>query len=282
MKKNNKKDLKCFIITPVPTDDGDLSREYSGIINHVVKPVCKKNNFSSVFAAHEISSTGSITRSIIKNIYDADIVVANLTGFNANVMYELAVSHAFKKKVITILRSGVQLPFDIKDDRTIYYKNDIYGQGKLVKDFEDTLLTVLSFEDDFTDNPIFNSIKLSSLIDDDDFKVDQNQLLLQIIDMLNDQSRNSRVTKSKSLHEPPYNYFDVEITTQTQLDYDEEIHPQLQQINPNIEFSYKTDYVSDTIIRTECRSFLSPINVIKQIQEFENDDFIISNVQHIR
>ena len=42
----------------------------------------------------------TILADIIQPLYDADLVLAELTGFNPNVMYELGVAHTFGKKLL--------------------------------------------------------------------------------------------------------------------------------------------------------------------------------------
>ncbi len=47
------------------------------------------------------------------------MVIADLTGANPNVYYELAIRHAVKKPIIQLISKGEKLPFDVGDMRTI-------------------------------------------------------------------------------------------------------------------------------------------------------------------
>src|SRR5262249_8345441 len=49
----------------------------------------------------------------------ADLVIADLTGLNPNVIYELAVRHSFNKIAIHLIDKAATIPFDLKDERTI-------------------------------------------------------------------------------------------------------------------------------------------------------------------
>ena len=68
---------------------------------------------------HHVNEPGSISTQIIDRILNADLVVADLTDHNPNVMYELAVRHAARKPVVQIIQKGQKLPFDISQQRTI-------------------------------------------------------------------------------------------------------------------------------------------------------------------
>ena len=63
----------------------------------------------------------NILKDIIQAIYEADIIIANLTGLNPNVFYELGVAHTLNKKVIIITEDVSTLPFDLKSYRAKEY-----------------------------------------------------------------------------------------------------------------------------------------------------------------
>lgn len=72
--------------------------------------------------AGDLDTQQSILRDIVEGIYRADVIIADLTGLNPNVFYELGLAHAMNKKVIIITQNLSELPFDIES----YYANE-YG-----------------------------------------------------------------------------------------------------------------------------------------------------------
>ena len=81
-------------------------------------------DFGDVFTfthAGDLDSQRNILRDIVEGIHQADIVIADLTGLNANVFYELGLAHAMNKKVIIITQDLGEVPFDIKSYRVIHY-----------------------------------------------------------------------------------------------------------------------------------------------------------------
>ena len=116
---------KCFIITPIGDDTDPIRRHIEGIIDAAIAPALADKY--EIIVAHKISEPGSITKQIISEIYNAKLVIANITNRNPNVMYELALRHAIGKPVITIAEKGTPLPSDIVTQRAIFYYNDAKG-----------------------------------------------------------------------------------------------------------------------------------------------------------
>jgi hypothetical protein len=70
--------------------------------------------------ADHISEPGIITSQVIQHIVEDPLVVADLTGRNPNVFYELAIRHAIKKPLVQIIKKGEAIPFDVAGTRTVH------------------------------------------------------------------------------------------------------------------------------------------------------------------
>ena len=73
----------------------------------------------------DLSSPGPIMDQVWSGIRAADVVVADVTGMNPNVFYEVGLAHALGKEVI-VLTQDSGTPFDIRHFRRIEYgANDL-------------------------------------------------------------------------------------------------------------------------------------------------------------
>ena len=155
---------QCFIITPIGDKDSTVRRETDGLIESVIIPVLDELGFDSK-PAHKLDISGSITKEIIDRILNDDLVIANLTGLNPNVMYELAVRHAKRKPVISLAQKGTKLPFDIQDQYTILYENDMKGVEELKEELDSAVQHVMQLEEEKISNPIYDSISFNLILD---------------------------------------------------------------------------------------------------------------------
>ena len=151
---------RCFIITPIGGKSTEIRKHADDVID-VIKDVLEEKQYKAIIP-HEINNPGMITNDIVENIFESELVIANLTGLNSNVLYELAARHCTCKPVITICERGTTLPFDVNNFRTIFYDNDIGGCKELsltLKSFIDSL-----DEKHIYNNPIVNAIGFNRLL----------------------------------------------------------------------------------------------------------------------
>jgi hypothetical protein len=76
----------------------------------------------------------AIIDDIESSIRDASIIVAELTGKNSNVYYEVGLAHAMGKTVILLTQSMDDVPFDLRHRRVVNYQYDHGSCKKLASD----------------------------------------------------------------------------------------------------------------------------------------------------
>ena len=108
----------CFVIAPIGSEGSDIRKRSDQVFRHIILPIAARHGYRAIMA-HQMSKPGSITTQIVEQILSAPLVVADLTGHNANVLYELAIRHVVRKPVVQIIQNGKALPFDIAAQRTI-------------------------------------------------------------------------------------------------------------------------------------------------------------------
>lgn len=103
-----------FVIMP-------FAEEFLSIYSDEIKPPIEELGLS-VKRGDDFWSRSLIMREVWSAIYNCSLVIAECTGRNANVFYELGIAHTLDKPVVMLTQDENDIPFDIRHLRHIKYE----------------------------------------------------------------------------------------------------------------------------------------------------------------
>jgi len=115
-----------------------FAADFNGVYQDVIRSLGKELNLS-VLRGDEFSSTrGSIMNEIWAALNACKFVIADITGGNDNVYYELGIAHTLNKPAILIVQTTAPetVPFDIRHLRYIQYDATERGLTRLRDDLK--------------------------------------------------------------------------------------------------------------------------------------------------
>ena len=126
--------LTAFVLMPFDDDFNDVYAEF-------LTPILAEQGFEVQRADDiETESQQNILRDIVRGIATSDLIVADLTGANPNVFYELGIAHALRKQTILITQSIDDVPFDLRSYRLLEYSTHFVR----IRDARERLSTLVS------------------------------------------------------------------------------------------------------------------------------------------
>lgn len=136
----------AFILMP-------FAEEFSDIYKHLISD-CLQGAGYTVKRADDIKSQRNIIGDIVEGIVESDLIVADLTGANPNVYYELGIAHTLNKKAILLTQEIDELPFDLRSYRVVAYGTHFAKMNQAKKE-----LSELAFEAFNGSLPFGNPVK---------------------------------------------------------------------------------------------------------------------------
>ena len=163
----------CFVIAPIGEPESDIRKRSDQVLKHIIRPAVESCGYKAV-RADEIAQPGIITNQIIRHVVDDPLVIADLTGQNANVFYELAIRHYIGKPLVQIIDNVENIPFDVGSMRTIQVDHRDLDSVEEAK--TEIKRQIQSFEESSSslESPI--SVALAGRFIDEIKKRDQNHL----------------------------------------------------------------------------------------------------------
>lgn len=152
----------CFIVSPIGPEDSEIRRRADLTLRHIITPACQELEYDAV-RADKMSDPGIITSHVINKIISADMVVADLTGHNPNVFYELAIRHTLRRPVVQLMAKGELLPFDVAQTRTIFV--DLYDLDSVASSRQELVRQMQSAANESTpfDSPVSMAVQMDAL-----------------------------------------------------------------------------------------------------------------------
>lgn len=152
----------CFVIAPIGTDGSAERLRSDQVLKHIIAPTAQECGYEAIRADH-ISEPGIITSQVIQHIVDDPLVIADLTGRNPNVFYELALRHAIKKPIVQIINATESIPFDVAASRTVHVDHrDLDSAARAREEIKKQIRHAEKNPAD-VDTPISVAIELQSL-----------------------------------------------------------------------------------------------------------------------
>jgi len=106
----------CFSLMP-------FQESFFCVYEEAILPAAKAAGMRSMHAG-EIFDNREIIEDVWESICTARVVIADVTGRNPNVFYELGICHTLGKEVIVITQNRDDVPFDIRHRRFLEYGPD--------------------------------------------------------------------------------------------------------------------------------------------------------------
>ncbi len=126
------KGVSCFVIGPIGdkfaehgTNEKLIFENSVKVMEEVILPACAIFGITPI-RADSIAEPGEIPEQVFELLRDVDIVIADLSGGNPNVMYELGLRHTRNRCTISIAEMG-RIPFDVTVIRTIKFRRSEAG-----------------------------------------------------------------------------------------------------------------------------------------------------------
>jgi len=151
----------CFVLMPFGRKHDGTGRliDFDAVYQQIIAPAAAAG--LEPIRADEEQVCGTIHKPMYERLMLCEFAVADVTGANPNVYYELGIRHAVRpRSTVLLFAEGTALPFDIALLRGIPYRLDVTGKLANPEDDQQNIVRRLQAanEDPHDDSPIFTLI----------------------------------------------------------------------------------------------------------------------------
>lgn len=110
----------CLFIAPRAKEpEGRIIQSSDQVYENIVKQAAKKCGYYARRVDKLPGASERTVSKIFRHLYIVPMVVADLTGLDPNVLYELGIRHGLGKPIVPLIQKGHKLPSDIFDVPTV-------------------------------------------------------------------------------------------------------------------------------------------------------------------
>lgn len=126
---------KPFVFVLMPFD-----KIFDDVYNLGIKGAVEQSGMFCQRVDEQIFHQENILTRIYNQINTADVIVADMTGRNPNVFYEVGYAHAKGKVCILLTNNSQDIPFDLKHHRHLVYSSVSHLKDQLTSDLKHVLV----------------------------------------------------------------------------------------------------------------------------------------------
>jgi len=152
----------CFVVAPIGEEGSPVRIRSDKVLRHIIEPVASESGLQAL-RADQIHEPGVITADLIQHVLHDRLVIADLTGSNPNVFYELALRHTLRSAYVQIIEKGEKIPFDIAAARTIQVDHTDLDSVEECKAKMKVYIGAALTGDEEVESPISVSVQLDQL-----------------------------------------------------------------------------------------------------------------------
>jgi len=127
-----------FVIMPFGKWFGNVARTIQSLQENT-----KLKLKGGIARGDDFFSKNDVVTDIWNAIYHSKVVIADCTGQNANVFYELGIAHTLGKPAVLITKDLKDVPFDLRHWRVISYNTSDAGLRELGEKLSDALQSIM-------------------------------------------------------------------------------------------------------------------------------------------
>jgi hypothetical protein len=179
------REKECFVIMPFSDKKNPADNRWDDLFENNLKPAVESANLGYK-CIRSADPHGNYMHVIVNYLANAEVVIAVLTELRPNVMYELGVRNALRRRTIMIAQEGSVIPSDLTNFIALSYSIETkQGRDELTKVIHERL-TFLDSNEPETDSPVSDYLwkRAQDIRDDWLDKKDPRILLSRITEVL--------------------------------------------------------------------------------------------------